>query len=322
MGKALLDAVLASGQRAVATLRRPEVLADYQERYSPDQLLITRLDVSDGDRIVAVFQEVKGHFGRLDVVVNNAGYGIESEIETTPDDEARKLFEVLFWGLVNVSKQVSDVLFERPTEKTDGHDHAGTIIHERCQSAWCWWSNPEHQLHHRLQRQSGYRVLLCGEVWFVFLLFDKRNDMTHQYSLAVEGFTESFNKEMLPEWDIKAIIIEPGGFRTEWGKSSMVTTPVAPQYAAPGTPSSIFRSVLHNPPIGDPAKAAQVMLRIVKERDPPLRLQLGSECVVIVREKAKRTIQDNEKWEDIGHSTNLDGYEKEKVLEHFKDINF
>ena len=146
--------------------------------------------------------------------------------------------------------------------------------------------------------------------------------MTHQSSLAVEGFTESFNKEMLPEWDIKAIIIEPGGFRTEWGKSSMVTTPVAPQYAAPGTPSSIFRSVLHNPPIGDPAKAAQVMLRIVKERDPPLRLQLGSECVVIVREKAKKTIQDNEKWEDIGHSTNLDGYEKEKVLEHFKDINF
>ncbi|KAJ3476371.1 hypothetical protein NLI96_g11197 [Meripilus lineatus] len=284
LGKALLDAVLASGQRAVATLRRPEVLADYQERYSPDQLLITRLDVSDGDRIVAVFQEVKGHFGRLDVVVNNAGYGIESEIETTPDDEARKLFEVLFWGLVNVSKQA--LSFMRDV-------------------------NP---------RGVGGRILNISSITGY-----SANPVIGFYSaakFAVEGFTESFNKEMLPEWDIKAIIIEPGGFRTEWGKSSMVTTPVAPQYAAPGTPSSIFRSVLHNPPIGDPAKAAQVMLRIVKERDPPLRLQLGSECVVIVREKAKRTIQDNEKWEDIGHSTNLDGYEKEKVLEHFKDINF
>ncbi len=103
----MLDAVLASGQRAVATLRKPEVLAEYREKYPSSQLLITRLDVSDNARIVEVFNEVKEYFGRLDVVVNNAGYGIEGEIEITPEDEARRLFDVLFWGLVNVSKQVS-----------------------------------------------------------------------------------------------------------------------------------------------------------------------------------------------------------------------
>lgn len=106
LGRALLDAVLASGQRAVATLRKPDVLAEYQEKYSPTQLLISRLDVADGARIVEVFKEVKEHFGRVDVVVNNAGYGLEGEIETTPDGDARKIFEVLFWGVVNISKQV------------------------------------------------------------------------------------------------------------------------------------------------------------------------------------------------------------------------
>ncbi len=106
LGKAILDAVLASGQRVVATLRTPEVLADYKDKYPPAQLLITRLDVLDNARIVEVFAEIKEHFGRLDVVVNNAGYGIEGELETTPEDEARKLFDVCFWAVVNISKQV------------------------------------------------------------------------------------------------------------------------------------------------------------------------------------------------------------------------
>ena len=106
LGRALLDAILASGQHAVATLRRPEVLEAYKNKYPAAQLLITQLDVLDSKRITEVFDEAKEHFGRVDVVVNNAGYGIEGEIEVTPDSEARKLFDVVFWGLVNVSKQV------------------------------------------------------------------------------------------------------------------------------------------------------------------------------------------------------------------------
>ena len=136
----------------------------------------------------------------------------------------------------------------------------------------------------------------------------------------MEGFTESFNKEMVPEWNIKAIIIEPGGFKTEWSKSSMVTIPTSAPYAAPNTPSSIFRNILHSFVIGDPAKAANALLRIVKEPNPPLRLQLGTECVAIIRERAKQTLQDNEKWEELGHSTNLDGVEKDVILEQLKSL--
>lgn len=136
---------------------------------------------------------------------------------------------------------------------------------------------------------------------------------------ALEGFTEALTKEMLPEWNIKAMIIEPGGFRTEWGRGNLVNYPIPPQYAAPGTPSSVLRKMLYGEMIGDPAKAAQALLRIAKEPNPPLRLQLGSECLMIIREKAKQTLRDNEKWEDLSHSTNLDGYAKEMVLQQFKD---
>lgn len=88
----------------------------YRNTYPATQLLITQLDVLDKNRITEVFNETKEHFGRVDVVVNNAGYGIEGEIEVTPDSEARKLFDVVFWGLVNVSKEVCGKL-------EDLHDH-------------------------------------------------------------------------------------------------------------------------------------------------------------------------------------------------------
>lgn len=110
---------------------------------------------------------------------------------------------------------------------------------------------------------------------------------------------------MLPEWNIKAIIIEPGGFDTNV-KSALITLPIPPRYAAPGSPSSIFRDFFHKDFVGDPVKAAQALLLLVKESDPPLRLQLGSDCVKVVRETAERTLVENKKWENLGNSMSFD----------------
>lgn len=165
MGRAILDAVLASGQRVVATLQRPDVLAEYPEKYSPYQLLITRLDVSDPVRIIEVFKEVKEHFGRLGIVVNNTGYGIASEIETTPEDEARKLFEVNFWGLVNISKQVGRHYAPKLLSKVNRwFCSLGSEIYERYQPTGSGWPNSQHELHGGLQRQPNNRLLLCNKI--------------------------------------------------------------------------------------------------------------------------------------------------------------
>lgn len=141
------------------------------------------------------------------------------------------------------------------------------------------------------------------------------------FVIALEGFTESLSKEMLPEWNIKPIIIEPGLFQTEWTKN-VVAVPTAPQYAGPGTPSSIFRFILQSVWFGEPAKAAQALLRIAKEPNPPLRLQLGTDCIFVTREKFRRILEDTEKWEELGHSTNVDGLDKEKLVEQLKAFPF
>ena len=105
-GRGLLDAVLGANERAVATLRRPEVLASYVEKYSPTQLLVLPLDVTSIEQIDQAFVKVKEHFGKVDVIVNNAGYGVVAEIESTPEDEARRCFETCFWGPFHICQRV------------------------------------------------------------------------------------------------------------------------------------------------------------------------------------------------------------------------
>jgi len=71
---ALAEEVLASGECVVATARRASALDDLKQRYPASQLLIQALDVSINEQIDQVFKNLIDHFGRIDVVVNNAGY--------------------------------------------------------------------------------------------------------------------------------------------------------------------------------------------------------------------------------------------------------
>ena len=69
-----MEAVLESGENVVATARRVSVLDDLKARFPPSQLLVVELDVSVNEQIDRAFKAMIDHFGRVDVVVNNAGY--------------------------------------------------------------------------------------------------------------------------------------------------------------------------------------------------------------------------------------------------------
>ncbi|KAG2149060.1 uncharacterized protein EDB93DRAFT_1320878 [Suillus bovinus] len=103
-GRSMTEYALNQGDTVVATLRKPQVLSDLAARYSADRLLVLKVDVTKQEDIDEAFARVQSAFGRLDVVFNNAGYGFFTEIEGTPDDKARELFETNFWGATNVSR--------------------------------------------------------------------------------------------------------------------------------------------------------------------------------------------------------------------------
>ncbi len=140
--------------------------------------------------------------------------------------------------------------------------------------------------------------------------------------IALEGFTESFTKEMLPEWNIKGVIIEPGGFRTAWPTDSMIRLPSLPQYKVPHSPSSIMQRAREaHKFIGDPSRAAKAMMQVASMEDPPLRIQFGTDSVLLVRNKALKTIKDGERFEELSVSTDADDVDQSKVLEMFAFAN-
>ena len=88
-----------------ATLRKPSALADLVIKCPEDQLLVFKLDVIARADITSAFSAAPAKFGRVDIVYNNAGCLFIAEVEGTPHSDARRMFEVNFWGAKNVTRE-------------------------------------------------------------------------------------------------------------------------------------------------------------------------------------------------------------------------
>ena len=111
-GRELATAALAAGDHVVATARRPEQLAELVAEFGP-QVRAVELDVTDPGQATEAVAIAVREFGRLDVVVNNAGYANSAPIEDTTDDDFRAQFEANFFGVVNVTKAAIPVFREQ-----------------------------------------------------------------------------------------------------------------------------------------------------------------------------------------------------------------
>ncbi len=96
-GRALAEAAVAAGDVVIATARRPEALDDLVSAY-PDRVEALRLDVTDSGAAAAVVADVEARYGRIDVLVNNAGRGQVGAAEETTDAELRDLFDLHVFG--------------------------------------------------------------------------------------------------------------------------------------------------------------------------------------------------------------------------------
>ena len=104
-GRELAKHVLESGHKAVVASRKTEDVEDIVGDY-PDTAIAVKLDVTKEDEIKSSVEEATKKFGQIDVLVNNAGIGYFGAIEESEDDEVRRMFEINFWGLANMTKAV------------------------------------------------------------------------------------------------------------------------------------------------------------------------------------------------------------------------
>jgi NAD(P)-dependent dehydrogenase (short-subunit alcohol dehydrogenase family) len=116
IGRAVAEVALERGQRVVATARDAASVADLVAR-APGRALALPLDVTRADQVASAVAEAERAFGRIDVLVNNAGYGYLAAIEEGEESEVRELFETNFFGLVATTKAVL------PGMRTRGSGH-------------------------------------------------------------------------------------------------------------------------------------------------------------------------------------------------------
>ena len=109
LGRSIVEAALDAGDRVVATARDLAKLDDLVARFG-DQVRAMSLDVTDEAQGQAAVRGAVEAFGRLDVLVNNAGYGQSSPFEEMPTDDFRKLVEANFFGTVNLTRAALPVM--------------------------------------------------------------------------------------------------------------------------------------------------------------------------------------------------------------------
>jgi NAD(P)-dependent dehydrogenase (short-subunit alcohol dehydrogenase family) len=108
-GRELAKLVLERGWKAVVTARNAEQVADIAKGHG-DRALVLPLDVTRREQVAHVAREAARRFGRIDVLVNNAGYGYLAAIEEGEDDAVRAMFETNVFGLVDMTKAVLPVM--------------------------------------------------------------------------------------------------------------------------------------------------------------------------------------------------------------------
>ena len=104
-GRELARLVLERGWRAVVTARNPDQVADLVEG-NEDRTIALKLDVTDASQVADAARAAQDHFGQVDVLVNNAGYGYLAAVEEGEDREVRAMFEANFFGLVAMTNAV------------------------------------------------------------------------------------------------------------------------------------------------------------------------------------------------------------------------
>jgi NAD(P)-dependent dehydrogenase (short-subunit alcohol dehydrogenase family) len=108
-GRIWAEAALQRGDRVTATARKLADVADLTKRFG-DAVLPLALDVTDAEQVKQVVQHAYAHFGRLDVLVNNAGITMVAATEEASDEQIRKLFDVNYLGMIRVLRAALPLL--------------------------------------------------------------------------------------------------------------------------------------------------------------------------------------------------------------------
>jgi NAD(P)-dependent dehydrogenase (short-subunit alcohol dehydrogenase family) len=263
-GAQIVREALARGEQVVATARSPQAVHDAFPD-AGDALLVAPLDVADQAQARAAVDAALERFGRIDVLVNNAGRGLVGAVEEADDAEVRAIFETNVFGLLTVTRAVLPIMRRQRSGRIFNFSSVGGIA--------------------------------VGEGWGVY----------GGTKYAVEGLSEAMRRELVP-LGVQVTIVEPGVFRTDFldGSSLHAAQAVLDDYVPTVGPVRNWTTTTNHQQMGDPAKAAKVIVDVSEAAEQPIRLQLGADCVARVEERLADIHAELNAWRDVAVSTAFD----------------
>jgi NAD(P)-dependent dehydrogenase (short-subunit alcohol dehydrogenase family) len=259
-GNELVRAALRRGDFVVATSRHPEKVAAAFKGES-ERLLAIPLDLRSEAAISTGVEGAIKRFGRIDVLVNNAGHGLLGAVEEANDAEVVGVYETNVFGLLRVTRAVLPYLRKQ---------RSGHIVN---------------------LSSIGGLVGLPG--WGIY----------NSTKFAVEGLSEALAAELAP-LGIRVTAVEPGPFRTDFLGGSLATA--AQKLADYDQTSGGVRTAATqrngNQP-GDPALAADAIIKAVTAENPPLHLPLGASAYERASAKLDEMKKEFAAWRDVAIST-------------------
>lgn len=263
LGLTLVKKLLDTGYKVAATSRNIETLQREVNPKNPENFLALEVDLVNEKSVGQSIQKTHETFGRLDVIVNNAGYGIGGAIEELSQQEISEAFNINVFGTINVIHHAMPIL---RTQRSGYIMNISSIAGFAPATGWSIYAAAKH---------------------------------------AIIGLSESLADDVRA-LGTKVTAIAPGAFRTQFltKESLAFAENQIPDYVDVHASHDKFRD-MDGTQLGDPEKAAQVLIDLSENDNPPVRLYLGSDAYRRASAKMEVLSSMLEEWKDTSLSTDF-----------------
>ena len=262
LGFELVKKLLSEGFQVAATSRTVESLISTIGETS-ESFLPLSVNITDNNDIKSAIAKTVEHFGKIDVVVNNAGYGQIGTLEELTDEEARENYAVNVFGTLNVIRNAMPYLREQRSGNIFNISSVGGYSANF--PGWGIYCSTKFAV-------AGFTEALAEEV----------KDFGIHATVVYPGY---FRTDFLNKDSVKT-----------------PANPIQAYEAARNSEQTHLNDINGNQP-NDPEKAAYVLIQISKEKNPPVHLLLGVGTVEFLNNKIDILKKDAEKWENLTVST-------------------
>ncbi len=266
-GRSFAQHFLEQGQKVVVTARKLDTIQHFAAKF-PSQSLVLSLDVNNQDSVNDAVAKTLEKFGRIDVLINNAGYCLYGLVEHYSEAEYRLQMETNFFGAVRMTQAVLPSM----RKKRSGHviqiSSVGGVV-----------ANPMVTLYNASKfALEGFTEGLAKET----AAFNVR------FTIVEPG---AFLTDITSDKNLIA--------------ANTTDEATDADYAPVIQNNQKFLEFLKNAP-GDTNKAAAAVLQIIQAPNPPLRLPLGADSVGLIKAKLDQQLKEIHAWEQLAVSTNFD----------------